>query len=87
VNPLPAVLRAVDGAQQRTAPLAFVVGVIRKFGDDRWGSLAALLTYYGFLSLFPLLLLLLTVVGTASGGDPATVHRTAAKSLAPIPRV
>jgi YihY family inner membrane protein len=30
--------------------------VIKKYGDDRGGQLAALLTYYGFLSLFPLLL-------------------------------
>ena len=37
-------------------------GVVRKFGDDRGGSLAALIAYYGFLSLFPLLLLFYTVV-------------------------
>jgi YihY family inner membrane protein len=30
--------------------------VIKKHGEDRGGQLAALLTYYGFLSLFPLLL-------------------------------
>jgi YihY family inner membrane protein len=87
VNPVSGLLRAVDGVQQRTAPLAFVVGVIRKFGDDRCGSLAALLTYYGFLSLFPLLLLLLTVVGMASGGDPATVHRIEHSALSEFPVV
>ena len=30
--------------------------MVKKYGDDRGGQLAGLLTYYGFLSLFPLLL-------------------------------
>jgi uncharacterized BrkB/YihY/UPF0761 family membrane protein len=51
------------------------VAVFRKFGDDRGGSLAALLTFYGFLSLFPLLLLLVTLLGFFPGGDHSTVHR------------
>ena len=38
-------------------------GVIRKFGDDRGPSLAGLLAYYGFLSLFPLLLVFTTILG------------------------
>jgi YihY family inner membrane protein len=36
---------------------------VRKFGDDRGPSLAALLTYYGFMSLFPLLLVFTTLLG------------------------
>ena len=56
-------VRRVDRAQQGVRPLAFAVGVFKKFGDDRGGSLAALLTFYGFLSLFPLLLLLVTILG------------------------
>jgi YihY family inner membrane protein len=39
------------------------MGVTKKFGDDRGGALAAELTYYGFLSLFPSLLILTTVLG------------------------
>ena len=43
--------------------------MIKKYGDDRGSQLAALITYYGFLSLFPLLLLgvaiLLSVIGLA----------------------
>ena len=38
-------------------------GVTKKFGDDRGGALAAELTYYGFLSVFPALLILTTVLG------------------------
>ena len=43
----------VDRWQRRTPPAGFVMGVTKKFGDDRGGALAAELTYYGFLSLFP----------------------------------
>jgi YihY family inner membrane protein len=56
-------IRAVDGVQQRHRVLGFVVAVVKKFGDDRCSSLAALLAYYGFVSIFPLLLLLTTVLG------------------------
>lgn len=63
VNAFERVLRSVDAAQQRNRPAGFLFGVVKKFGDDRGSSLAALLTYYGFLSLFPLLLILTTVLG------------------------
>ncbi len=53
----------VDGVQRAHRPTAFAFGVVKKFGDDRGASLAALLTYYGFLSLFPLLLILTTILG------------------------
>lgn len=70
MNVFERVARRVDRAQQGFAPAAFAFGVVKKFGDDRGGSLAALVTYYGFVSLFPLLLLLFTilavVVGTSS---------------------
>ncbi|MGD9702680.1 MAG: YihY/virulence factor BrkB family protein [Acidimicrobiia bacterium] len=57
-----AVKRWIDVRQQRIRPIAFVVGVIKKFGDDRGGRLAALVAYYGFFSLFPALLTLVTVL-------------------------
>ena len=63
VNPVERVLRGVDGWQQRSTVVGPVFGVVRKFGDDRGPSLSALLAYYGFLSLFPLLLVLTTVLG------------------------
>jgi membrane protein len=57
------VLRAIDQFQQRHSVLGFVVGVAKKFGDDQAGKHAALLAYYGFFSLFPLLLVFVTVLG------------------------
>jgi uncharacterized BrkB/YihY/UPF0761 family membrane protein len=53
----------VDRWQRHTPAAGFVMGVTKKFGDDRGGALAAELTYYGFLSLFPSLLILATVLG------------------------
>lgn len=63
MNPVEGVVRRIDRFQQTHRPLAIAFGVIKKFGDDRAGSLAALIAYYGFLAIFPLLLLLTTVLG------------------------
>lgn len=62
MNPIPGVLRAVDEFQRNHRPVAFGFAVNKKYGDDRGGYLAALITYYGFLSIFPLLLAFFTVV-------------------------
>ena len=46
-----------DGLQRRHSVLGFPYAVVKKYGDDAGGRQAALITYYGFLSIFPLLLL------------------------------
>src|SRR5215204_2260188 len=58
-------LRVLDRFQQRHTVLGLPFGVAKKFGDDQAGKHAALLAYYGFLSLFPLLLVFVTVLGYA----------------------
>jgi YihY family inner membrane protein len=58
-----------DTAQRQFRPAAFVFGVTKKFGDDRGGALAAELTYYGFLSVFPSLLILTTMLGFVGNRD------------------
>jgi YihY family inner membrane protein len=65
VKSIERVLRALDRFQQRHGVLGFPVGVVKKFGDDQAGKHAALLAYYGFLSLFPLLLVFVTLLGYA----------------------
>ncbi len=47
--------------------------------------LAGLLTYYGFLSLFPLLLLMVTILGIAVGGHAALVKRIEHSALSQFP--
>ena len=55
-------LRAADAVQQRHAWLAVPAAVWKKFGDDQAGNLAALVAYYAFVAIFPLLLVLITVL-------------------------
>ncbi|MGW4809648.1 YihY/virulence factor BrkB family protein [Kitasatospora sp. NPDC004272] len=85
MNPVERALRAVDRTQQRNRPLAVVVGVVKKYGDDRGGLLAALITYYGFVSLIPLLLLLSTVLGFVLHGHPDAQQAVVDSALADFP--
>ena len=71
VNPVEWLLRKVDGTQQNHQPSAFVFGVIKKYGDDNGGVLAKNLAHSAFVSFFPLLLVLITVLGIVAAGDPA----------------
>lgn len=64
-------LKKVDGWQQSHRWTAVVFAVIKKYGEDESGRQAALLTYYSFLSLFPLILVLTTVTSLATGGHTA----------------
>jgi len=84
MNPIERVVRRADTYQQHHR-IGFVFGVVKKFGDDRAGSLAALIAYYGFLSLFPLLLLLVTVLGFVVQHNPDLQHRLLHSALADFP--
>ena len=71
MNPVERILRRVDRTQQRFRPAAFVFGVIKKYGDDNGGVLVTNLAHTAFVSLFPLLLVLITVLGLVAARDPA----------------
>jgi membrane protein len=45
------------------------MAVIRKFGNDQAGSLAALVAYYAFFSIFPLLLVFTTILAFVLQGN------------------
>ena len=64
-------MSGLDAYQRRHRRLGFPLAVVYKFTDDQGSYLAALIAYYGFLSLFPLLLLLVTILGFVLQGDPA----------------
>ena len=81
------VLDRVDAWQQRHRVPAFVVGVLKKYGDDRGGQLAALIAYYGFLAMFPLLLVFVTVLGYVAHGDPGLRRDLLDTALADFPVV
>lgn len=61
----------LDSLQRRHRVLAFAWAVQKKFSDDRGGYLAALVTYYGFLSVFPLLLAAFTLAAFVLAGHHA----------------
>lgn len=62
-------VRAFDRLQRRVPVLGFPLAVMKKFSDDQAGHLAALIAYYGFFSIFPLLLVLVTVLGYVLAGN------------------
>jgi YihY family inner membrane protein len=68
-NVIKRILGGVDRFQQRHMWLALPYAVVKKFGEDRAGNLAALIAYYGFFSLFPLLLVLVSVLGIVLRGN------------------
>lgn len=71
MNPVEKAIRRADAAQQQHTPVAFLFGVVKKFGDDNGGALVANLAYTAFVSVFPLLLILVTVLVNIAAGDPS----------------
>ena len=62
MNPVERAIRRVDAAQQRHRVSAFAFGVTKKYGDDNAGVLAGNLTHSALVAVFPLLLILVTVL-------------------------
>ena len=71
MNAAQKVIKLADRFQQRFPWLAVPVAVWKKFGDDQAGNLAALVAYYAFASIFPLLLVLVTVLDIVLRDHPA----------------
>ncbi len=63
-------IRTADELQQRHAWLAVPIAVWKKFGDDQAGNLAALIAYSALVAIFPLLLVLVTVLDIVLKNDP-----------------
>ncbi len=70
MNPAEKLIRSFDKAQQQHRASAFLFGVVKKFGDDNGGVLASNLAYAAFVSVFPLLLILVTVLVNVAAGNP-----------------
>jgi inner membrane protein YhjD len=76
-----------DRFQQRHKWSAVPIAVVKKFGDDQAGNLAALVAYYAFFSLFPLLLVFLTVLGFVLQGNPSAQESIRQSVLGQFPIV
>jgi membrane protein len=59
--------------------------VVVKFGDDEGGSMVSLIAYRAFFSLFPLLLLLTTILGYLLADDPELRRSVVDSTLAQFP--
>jgi YihY family inner membrane protein len=85
VNRVEQMVRAVDHWQQRRTVPAFVFAVMKKFGDDNAGSLSANLAFAAFGAIFPLLLLLVTLLGLVLAGDPSLRQHVLNSALSEFP--
>jgi membrane protein len=68
VNFLEKQIQKFDKIQRKSKALGFVYAVIKKYGEDEAGYQAALITYYGFLSLFPLFIIITMVLKLVFNG-------------------
>ncbi len=75
----------LDRFQRRHPSAGFPIAVVYKFSDDDGHFLAALITYYGFLALFPVLLLFATVLGLVLRGNPELQQRLLDSALSEFP--
>ncbi|HMD57466.1 MAG TPA: YihY/virulence factor BrkB family protein [Solirubrobacteraceae bacterium] len=78
-------LHALDRAQQKQPRISFVAAVIKKFSDDQASQLGALIAYYGFFSLFPLLLVFVTILGFVLQGNPSAQESVLHSTLSQFP--
>jgi membrane protein len=75
----------LDGYQQRHRRLGFVVAVLKRFDQDQGSQMGALIAYYGFFSLFPLLLVFVTVLGFVLEGNPSAQESVLHSTLSQFP--
>lgn len=85
MNPVERAVRRLDGWQQRHRWTAFPFAVIKKFGDDKAGYLVVLLTYFAFVSIFPLLLALTGILGLVLRDNPHLQSQIESSALADFP--
>src|SRR5579859_3291472 len=76
---------AFDRFQQRRRWLGFALAVLQKYADDQGGYLAATITYYGFFAIFPLLLVMTTVLGFVLQGHAHLERRIVNSALGQFP--
>lgn len=75
----------MDDLQRSWKPTAVVNGVLKKYGDDRGSQLAKLIAYNGFFSMFPLLLVSVSVLGIVLRDNPELRQRLVDSALSSIP--
>ena len=78
-------IRRFDRFQQRHPLLAVPMATVKKFSDDQASNLAVVVAFYSFFSLFPLLLVFVTVLGYVLAGDQSLMHSISTSVLGRFP--
>jgi membrane protein len=78
-------LRRLDGWQQRRAALAIPCAVIKKFFDDGADRLGVQIAYWGFFSIFALLLVFTSILGFVFDSNPDLQHQLLDSTLERMP--
>jgi membrane protein len=84
---VPPSVNRVDAFQRRHAVVGFPLAVIYKFFDDQGNYLAAVVTYYAFVSIFPLLLIASSVLGFVLQGNEQFKDQVLTSALGQFPIV
>lgn len=79
------VVDAADRAQRRWSVLGYPIAVIYKYFDDQGNYLAAIITYYAFIAIFPLLLLGSSILGFFLQDNPELQQDLLDTALAQFP--
>jgi uncharacterized BrkB/YihY/UPF0761 family membrane protein len=77
----------LDAWQRRRRGVGIPIAVVYKFFDDQGGYLAAVITYYAFIAIFPLMLIGSSVLGFVLQGHPALQREILTSALAQFPIV
>lgn len=78
-------LASLDAWQRAHPVLGFPIAIVKKFGEDGASRLAALTAYYAFFSLFPLLLVFVSVLGFVLDDNPSLREDIVDSAVSRIP--
>jgi YihY family inner membrane protein len=75
-------VQKVDETQRRSTPVAVAVATFKKFSEDRSSNLAAMIAFWGIFSIFPLFIVLVTLLAWfLPASDKTSVLGDVAKML------
>ncbi|MBV9943785.1 MAG: YihY/virulence factor BrkB family protein [Solirubrobacterales bacterium] len=75
-------VQKLDERQRGSKPLAVTIATFKKFSEDRSANLAAMIAFWGFFSVFPLFIVLVTCLAWfLPAGDKTSVLHHVAKML------
>ena len=75
----------IDAFQRKHAILGFPIAVVYKYFDDQGPYLAAIISYYAFIAIFPLLLISSSILGFFIQDDPELRDRLLRSALSQFP--